>query len=1441
MLTESLNIYVIDKDGNKVTFPNVEGMQPAIVDVNLNRERMAGAPTNTSTLMYPVCLDSYWTKKEFIEIGSERYYVKQVPTSEKNTEDTRYKHEITFVSERDILENVFFFDCVTQDTSSQISDKPRTNTTEFSFYGDLNELVQRLNDSLSYSKIYDPKGENGFCIVIDDDVEIGEAKEVSMTDAYFATAMQEIYNVFEVPYYWVGKVCHVGYQENEITEPFEYGSGNGLISVQKTNAEFRLINRITGQGSADNIPYYYPNSDPNGTAIFETENFDKSLVSQISLAKVFQYTTDIYGLDIILCKNKQETYSANLLDFDNYLTKVKDAQFSDQRGEFTFDGVSIDIAPKVTDLTFRGFYGNYSYKREASGGHGSNATRRIGTTFMWCYLVYDMNAIGTKSKIDFSNIQFVAKINKAYKGNGSDSVTSTAIPDVSFSYDYAYYIGGLEVPMSKEDVMDKIKNSLDGKEWNSQMFFGASIDGMNSFTKSSSRDCEFVMSQKHSILIECCVTCDFKNAKDIVLDVSIEPQGELSFLYDAGEQMFIALPSGKTKPLSESGITITNTDNIPFANVDYKYDGENWLASDLISASSNTAKIKILGRDFINPISKLMPSTYRNTKGAERFYNAKNETYLDDKGEFYSFNNPYVPSEPLEGKQDFEDIKPTINGITNENGELFGEIAEVAFDDTDSDDLSIEDAKDANANTAKPVHPYFYVKLHKFSGENGFNLFKQGLAQGAMIFNFITGSCAGCSFKVQVSEGKQVDNHYEFENHVQVDEQGNIVAGDSGDKIKASNPIDSQQDTMTNSVWIALEKDNSTFGVLMPNATNNYRPQGKTELREGDKFVITNILLPTQYITAAEKRLEAALIKYMSENNDEKFTFSIKFSRIYLQEHPEIAEKINENTKLHVKYNNVDYPLFVSSYSRKSDDNILDEISVELSEKLTIAQNKSKEQMDSIMGNVNEQINSAIQNNNNNTSQGVSANDINSLKALLGNKLSRISDDTAQGLITFLQGLVSNGAITANGEIFAKEGLSIGEFVAGLLDGRGAGIDKDGNAEVESLRVRSYMQVMELIINRIRAMDGDLVLTEGDNIESVEEVTDAEGYVSYKLHLKQQWEGYYTAQAVGNVLKGVINTLAQGSGTYYTSWMLVKDVDTATNTITVDLYPDDETPAGKNFPPCDMMNIIRWGNNIDPKRQSCIYLSSTEGVIKKLIHVTKPILDEGNDGFIIGNLPEWLTKDPSVPVDEGDDAVYVKTLLYQNIHQIDYKGKRQPVYVDRGNWIENPAEPYHFEAVNSVTGVYETSDVWYYGCKWRCIKDCPMDAPKWNSIQWMQIEGNPEFSIEIAIENGGLLDFDYFAIHGTTLEVTGKIYNLDVTRDILDADVTWTRYTEDPSGTPRTESDNVWNLGGHTGKTLHLTKDDLNIDSSGMPSVIKFTARALLRDGVEAEDTISVI
>ena len=638
---------------------------------------------------------------------------------------------------------------------------------------------------------------------------------------------------------------------------------------------------------------------------------------------------------------------------------------------------------------------------------------------------------------------------------------------------------------------------------------------------------------------------------------------------------------------------------------------------------------------------------------------------------------------------------------------------------------------------------------------------------------------------------------------------------------------------------------------------NLYFPYNDFQIKKGDHFVLSGIELPDAYVEAASEKLLKYCIAYLDKNDYTRYVYQPKVDEIFMarQHDTAMADASGLTKSLYLTLKEGDIMLF------KDDDLGIDaEVTID---QLTIKENDGKiptyeitlreEKEVGTIQKIQNQISSITNGNGGYLSGaaggGLSSSQIKNLISSVGSDrfLSKLNDDVAAGLITFLQGIISKGTINAMGgvdslgEILARDGITIGDFVSGLLDGRGAKIDASGNAEVESLRVRSYLQVMELIVNRIRTMDGDWMLTEGDTIESVEEITDAEGHVSYRLKLKEQWEGYYTAQAEGNVVRGIINTLVEGSGTYYTSWMLVKDVDTTSNTILVDIYPDDETPAGQNFPPCEMMKIARWGNAIDESRQSCIYLSSTEGVIKKLIRVTKPIIDKGNDGFIIGNLPEWLTSDPSVPVSEGDDAVYVKTLLYQNLHQVDYQGKRQPTYVDRGEWMENPTEPYHFEAVNSVTGVYETSDVWYQGCKWRCIKDCPTEAPKWNSMQWFQIEGNPDFSIEIDVENGGLLDYDYFAVHGTTLEVTGKIYNLDVTQDILDADVTWTRKSKDPSGNERTESDKIWNNLGKTGKSLHLTLDDIDYDSYGLPSYLCFIARALLRDGVVSEAAIEII
>lgn len=436
------------------------------------------------------------------------------------------------------------------------------------------------------------------------------------------------------------------------------------------------------------------------------------------------------------------------------------------------------------------------------------------------------------------------------------------------------------------------------------------------------------------------------------------------------------------------------------------------------------------------------------------------------------------------------------------------------------------------------------------------------------------------------------------------------------------------------------------------------------------------------------------------------------------------------------------------------------------------------------------------------------ASDSNTFSALRSFKefLNKRSDDHAAGKITF------------------DLGAEFGEFIKGLYSGKGAAIDKDGNAETESLRVRSYMEVMDMIVNRQQAIEGDRILTESDSIERVEDLGDN----TYRLNLRRKWDGYFTAQAPNNVLRGIINTLGSGSGDYYTSWMRVNSVNTANNSIEVILYPDDEVPAGKNFPPCNMMKIARWGNQTDTLRQSCLYLSSTEGRIVKLVGVTKPIIDKTNYGAVLGSVPEFL-HDLNLPIREGRDYMYTPGIITTDMIRIDYQGKPVSEIVDRGLW--KAGEIYFHEEINPNTGIYEISDVWYLGCRYRCQVSGTEVRPTWNTTDWAMVEGNPAFSVDFA-ETDSLFDPETFA---TSLTVIATLYNQDVTSDILDADVMWTRYSEDAEGNPRVSSDNAWAIRrADSGKSITLNRDDCDFDGY-IPAVLKFTATVTLRDGMANE------
>lgn len=442
------------------------------------------------------------------------------------------------------------------------------------------------------------------------------------------------------------------------------------------------------------------------------------------------------------------------------------------------------------------------------------------------------------------------------------------------------------------------------------------------------------------------------------------------------------------------------------------------------------------------------------------------------------------------------------------------------------------------------------------------------------------------------------------------------------------------------------------------------------------------------------------------------------------------------------------------------------------------------------------------------------ANDLTEDSPIRKQFLSRLVDDVAKGNITFEQ------AIRVAGVSYMGGGAEFGEFIKSLYAGKGAGIDAKGNAEFESVRVRSYFECLELIINRLSAIEGDQLLTEADTIDSVDDLGDN----CYGLHLRSKWDGYFTAQAVGNVLKGIINTLASGSGKYYTCWLRVNSVNTANNYIEVTAYPDEDTPAGKNYAPCEAMKIARWGNQTDTKRQSCIYLSSTEGRIVRLTGVTKPIVEASNYGATFGTLPEFL-REMDLPIVEGQDYVYARGLIVQDIIRIDYQGRPVSEVIDRGQW--DATANYYCEAINPDTGRYEISDVWYMGCKWRCAKTGTKTAPAWNNTDWAMVEGNPQFTVEFA-DTDYIFDPDRFAL---TLTIIARLYNMDITDDILPADVQWTRYSEDAKGNERVASDKAWALKrANAGKSIDLTIADCDLNGY-MPRVLKFIATVTLRDG----------
>ena len=411
-------------------------------------------------------------------------------------------------------------------------------------------------------------------------------------------------------------------------------------------------------------------------------------------------------------------------------------------------------------------------------------------------------------------------------------------------------------------------------------------------------------------------------------------------------------------------------------------------------------------------------------------------------------------------------------------------------------------------------------------------------------------------------------------------------------------------------------------------------------------------------------------------------------------------------------------------------------------------------------------------------------------------------------------------------------GLEVGDSIDSMVAGKGIIADRDGRMQLSRLEVRDSLTVLELIFNRLSAMESDYSFSESGTIESVSQLEDG----TYSLKIKKRWDNDFTALAENDVVYGVVNDLTSGSGHYYTSWLRVLHVDASANTINAVMYPDSEVPGGKNYPPEPLMILSHRGNPVDEERQGYWYLSSREHCICMLNGVTKPVLEESNYSVIVGRL-KHLSLFDNLPINYLHSYIYVRGLVAQDIHRIDFQGVLPRIANDRGEWsmeTATGAEPYQAdrEAQTETVRVMMYDTVWHYGCKWMCLVSGTTDEPKYGAAGWAMVEGNPDFSIDIESSNGWYFDAERFA---TTLTITGELYNRDVTAHILDADVEWTRDTGNVT------EDNAWAVAhAETGKSLPLTVNDLGPNYMNMTGC-KFIARVLLRDGQNNYETMNYI
>lgn len=265
--------------------------------------------------------------------------------------------------------------------------------------------------------------------------------------------------------------------------------------------------------------------------------------------------------------------------------------------------------------------------------------------------------------------------------------------------------------------------------------------------------------------------------------------------------------------------------------------------------------------------------------------------------------------------------------------------------------------------------------------------------------------------------------------------------------------------------------------------------------------------------------------------------------------------------------------------------------------------------------------------------------------------------------------------------------ISSAKFLSGLL-GYGWMIDTQGNGELHSLSIRSFLEVPELRYNQVQVIGDELWVTAGGVISDVQAADSGRYTITLKLE-----EGQTNPFAADDILRGIYHV-----STGFSTIQMRVDSVAEDGTMTV-------TPRTPDLVPQKFMNIAKTGNFTNAARQRSILISSKQGRIQFMADVNDWEIAPSMVRMILGDTSGFVH--PSFGDTSGYNAFLENILMTGRIFQKSADGTTtKPVAVNKGEW--------------EAGTYYYYDEVTHKGSLWLCTAESTSEEPSASSIDWVE-------------------------------------------------------------------------------------------------------------------------